>query len=76
MDSAFASSSDALVSTAAASASAWAALRLAESSLAARLVAPSASLTVAFLATGSRTSSMTAMGALSPLRAPIFVMRV
>ena len=45
-------------------------------SLAARLVAASASLTVAFLASGSRTSSITAMGALSPLRAPILVMRV
>jgi hypothetical protein len=34
-------------------------------------------LTVAFFAdNGSRTSSITAIGALSPLRAPILVMRV
>src|SRR5690606_26048758 len=35
-------------------------------------VARSASATVALVATGSITSSMTAMGALSPLRLPIF----
>ena len=44
---------------------------------AARLVAASASLTVAFFAdSGSRTNSITAMGALSPLRGPILMMRV
>jgi hypothetical protein len=45
--------------------------------LAARFVAASASATVAFFGeSGSRTSSITAMGALSPLRLPILVMRV
>ena len=45
--------------------------------LAERLVAASASATVAFFGdSGSRTSSITAMGALSPLRFPILVMRV
>ena len=42
-----------------------------------RRVAASASFTVATLGLkGSRTSSMTAIGALSPLRAPTLVMRV
>src|SRR5699024_3109606 len=51
----------------------------AAASLAERLVAPSASLTTArfgLASTGSRTSSMTHIGALSPLRGAILVIRV
>ena len=59
------------------SVSACAAVFFAEPRLAALLVAPSASATVAcFAYNGSRTSSITARGALSPLRLPIFVIRV
>ena len=41
-----------------------------------RLVAASASPTVSALAVSASTSSMTAIGALSPLRGPTLVMRV